>query len=99
MIIHIALYADDIVFYLSHKNVECLNDSLTLAATQFSRWCSYNKFTLNLGKTKIVIFNNSTHKIASEFRYKPNERLNFNCHIKMLKQQILKVICCFNMLI
>ena len=50
------LYADDTVLYHTGDNIEEIRDNLQEDLDQYSSWCSKNFLSLNVKKTKFVIF-------------------------------------------
>lgn len=52
------LYADDTVFYRGLVNVNSDVASMNAAANQFSYWCENNRLTINLQKSKVMLFSN-----------------------------------------
>ena len=71
------LYADDTIIYTSGKIHECtqrLNADLSL----FKKWCTKNKLTLNVKKTKYSIFGlkSQTRKIANHNLYIDNIKVD-----------------------
>ena len=85
----VLLFADDTTFQLSGKNIDelfsCLNEELTRA----SEWFKCNKLTLNISKTKYMIFraknmpldNSISLKIGNETL----ERYGEDCNTKSFK--------------
>ena len=50
------LYADDAALYTSNINVDIIEDTLQNDLLNFSYWCNQNKLTVNVKKTKYVIY-------------------------------------------
>lgn len=72
----IRLYADDTVFYISGKEYDRALLDLNTAASQFWNWCDYNKLTINLTKSKTLLFSNLGRQKHLELKNK----LNINIH-------------------
>ena len=60
------LFADDTSLFYSHKNkaegAKILNDELT----KIAEWLAANKLSLNVGKSKLLIFSNQRSKVNDE---------------------------------
>ena len=52
------LYADDTVLVSSNKNLTSLEVAITSAITNFNEWCKYNKLSINISKTRMMVFSN-----------------------------------------
>ena len=50
------LYADDTVLYMSGQEIEPITDNMCIDLAHFKDWCDCNKLTINIKKTKYVIF-------------------------------------------
>ena len=50
------LYADDTVVYLSGKDTNWVVDNLQCSINKFVNWCEVNQLTINIKKTKVMIF-------------------------------------------
>ena len=50
------LFADDTSVFMSHKDPNCLLDMLNLEMDKLSIWFKANKLSLNLNKTKFMVF-------------------------------------------
>ena len=50
------LFADDTNVFMSHKDPNCLLDMLNLETDKLSIWFKANKLSLNLNKTKFMVF-------------------------------------------
>ena len=51
------MFVDDTNLFLSHKNIDTLFDSMNIELANISTWFKSNKLTLNVGKTKWLLFN------------------------------------------
>ena len=58
------LYADDSVLMLSHKNVNILKSIMEMELSKLNIWLSSNQLSLNLSKTKFMLFTKSSQNIA-----------------------------------
>ena len=56
------LYADDTVIYQKHQNVSCAAQSLQDDLDRLVLWCDQNKLTINVKKTKAMVFTTSPRK-------------------------------------
>ena len=52
---HIMLYVDDTVIYVSAKNLLIACSLLKYGRSKLTRWCSINKLSINVKKTKCLI--------------------------------------------
>ena len=52
----ILLYADDTVIYFAHRQLDRLQQKLVDGLQKLWNWCSLNKLTINLSKTKYEMF-------------------------------------------
>ena len=52
------LFADDTSLFYSHKNVEEAVETMTQELANISEWLAANKLSLNVGKSKLLVFNN-----------------------------------------
>ena len=52
------LFADDTSFFYSHNNVNEATVIMTQELTNISEWLAANKLSLNVGKSKLLVFNN-----------------------------------------
>ena len=50
------LYADDTVVYINDVNVKLARQNLQISLNKLHLWCNKNKLTINIGKTKTMIF-------------------------------------------
>ena len=51
------MFVDDTNLFLSHKNIDTLFDSMNIELANISTWFKSNKLSLNVGKTKWLLFN------------------------------------------
>ena len=58
------LYADDSVMMLSHKNVNTLKSNMEMELSKLNIWLSSNQLSLNISKTKFMLFTKSTKNIT-----------------------------------
>ena len=58
----IQLYADDTVIYVSGKNTVDAISKVQPELDKFSKWCTENKLSLNVSKTKLMTFG-TRHKV------------------------------------
>ena len=49
------MYADDTTFYVMGKNINEINDKLTVDMCSISNWCKANKMVMNTNKTKTML--------------------------------------------
>ena len=57
-IFNFTLFADDTSLFYSHKNVEEAVITMTQELANISEWLAANKLSLNVGKSKLLVFNN-----------------------------------------
>ena len=50
------MFADDTNLFLSHKNIDTLFDSMNVELANVSKWFKSNKLSLNVHKTKWLLF-------------------------------------------
>ena len=62
------LYADDTVILNSHPDIDSLVDGLNLDLEYYNHWLLYNRLTLNLGKTKFILFKGHGQQINSKMK-------------------------------
>ena len=55
-ILHLILFADDTNIFFSHKNVDFIPNTLNDELPKLSDWCNANKLSVNLKKSKLVMF-------------------------------------------
>ena len=55
-LLFLILFADDTNIFMSHKDPNCLLDMLNLETDKLSIWFKANKLSLNLNKTKFMVF-------------------------------------------
>ena len=58
------LYGDDSVLMLSHKNVNTLRSNTEVELSKLNIWLSSNQLSLNISKTKFMLFTKRTKNIA-----------------------------------
>ena len=56
------LYADDTIIYTANKSQETSHKTLQEALTDLSDWCTTNKLTINVQKTKVLHFRGGRRK-------------------------------------
>lgn len=62
------LYADDVVLYASGKSIQEINEKLNKDMESIVNWCSVNKVSINVEKTKVMYFHKAhDSSIKSEF--------------------------------
>ena len=55
-LLNLILFADDTNVFMSHKDLNYLSDMLNLKMDKLSIWFKVNKLSLNLKKTKFMVF-------------------------------------------
>ena len=55
-LLNLTLFADDTNVFMSHKDLNYLLDMLNLEMNKLSIWFKANKLSLNLKKTKFMVF-------------------------------------------
>ena len=66
------LFADDAVMVLSHENVKVLQRNFNKEVNKMHHWFIANKLTLNLKKTKFMLFSNKKKNKKLERNFKIN---------------------------
>ena len=56
------LYADDTIIYTANKSQETSHKTIQKALTDLSDWCTTNKLTINIQKTKVLHFRGGRRK-------------------------------------
>ena len=56
------MYADDMNIFLHHKNINALYDIAQKELVLVTNWLSANKLTLNINKTKFIVFTSNKKK-------------------------------------
>ena len=69
------LYADDTVLYMSGSSLDILTDNMCSDLSKFKDWCDGNKLTINIKKTKYVIFG-----LKSQIKEIRHHNLHINNH-------------------
>lgn len=70
------LYADDTVCYRSGSNIASLNSIMSRAAIRFAEWCNLNKLTINLSKSKVMIFSNKRGNALKDLKHNIKIEIN-----------------------
>ena len=60
------LFADDSNLFISHRNIDTLVEMVNSELILVSNWFRVNKLSLNLNKTKYMLFSNSTSELPDE---------------------------------
>ena len=60
------LYADDSILTMSYKVVNCLQNIINCELPKINAWLKSNHQTLNIDKTKYLLFTKSKQKIAAQ---------------------------------
>ena len=100
------MYADDTVITFKCIHNAYLKNTINITITE--RWYIYNKFKININKTKILNFNSSKYininlqinksQITNIYEYKYLRiiidiiNLNFKNHIKSLNNKLFKIL-------
>ena len=82
-IIELILFADDTNIFLSHKDPIHLTNILNIEIEKLSNWFKSNKLSLNLTKTKIIVFKPRQRKLHHSFQL----RINGQC-IEQVKETV-----------
>jgi hypothetical protein len=61
-LISIILFADDTTISYSHKCLKTLNETIQLELDKISNWLNVNKLSINISKTKFIVFRSSKKK-------------------------------------
>lgn len=73
---NIGLYADDTVCYTGGYDIYDLNNTMNKAAKEFLNWCQLNRLTVNLNKSKVMIFSTKRVRQLNELKQQVNIKLN-----------------------
>lgn len=65
-----SLYADDTACYIRGTDYDSLNRELNISAKAFKGWCNQNRLTINLTKSKTMVFSNQPRKKANDLKKK-----------------------------
>ena len=76
---NIKLYADDTVIYQSDVNSQVAAEKLQSSINKFVHWCSVNQLTINIKKTKTMVF-------GSRHRVKKAGHVDIRIHNESLQQ-------------
>ena len=57
-VLNYVLFADDTKLFASHKNLDTLINILNKELNKVSNWFKVNKFSLNIKKTRFILFHN-----------------------------------------
>ena len=84
------LFADDTTFQLSSNNVYNLFTQANIELEKAAEWFKANKLTLNVSKTKYILFRNPTQKVnfanlSLRINGQNIERIGNDCNIKSFK--------------
>ena len=60
------LFADDTSLFFSHKNKKEAVKIINLELCKISQWLAANKLSLNVGKSKLLIFTNQKNKLKND---------------------------------
>ena len=69
-----AVFADDIILFYSHKNIDTLNKTVNQELKKIARWLCANTLTLNIKKTHFIIFKSRKRKLNQTVPIKINEQ-------------------------
>lgn len=58
-LLHCVLFADDTTFFISGENINQLIADVTAELSRIKQWFDVNKLSMNLSKTKYIIFSNN----------------------------------------
>jgi len=75
----VVLYADDTVLFVASKDIKEVENSLSKDLIAVNKWLYKNKLTLNVKKTKCMVFGSST-------KLNKTEKLNITCGNSILEQ-------------
>jgi len=68
-------YADDMAIYTHADTAEELESKLQLAVNKLTDWCTNNKMSIHVGKTKAMIFKTKYQKCTHQLQIKINQQL------------------------
>ena len=67
-ILQLILFADDTKIFLSHEDADCLANILNTELNKLSIWFRANKLSLNLKKTKFMVFKPSQKRKSHDIQ-------------------------------
>ena len=62
-----SIFADDVVIYISHKNLEHLTNKLQNGLNELSTWYNDNRLKINIDKTKVMLLKSSSSEKLNIF--------------------------------
>lgn len=65
-VFHKILFADDTSLFLSHKNLDSLQKLVNQELINVDKWFKCNKLSLNINKTKFVVFRSNRSRVKME---------------------------------
>uniref|UniRef100_A0A3B3IP09 Reverse transcriptase domain-containing protein n=1 Tax=Oryzias latipes TaxID=8090 RepID=A0A3B3IP09_ORYLA len=110
-LLQFVLFADDTNFFCSGDNLKTLAKSIEMEMIKLKMWFDYNKLSLNLTKTKFMVFGNKNRtevtlsidniKIeqVSEFKFLGvmlDDKLTWKSHIFYVKNKVAKSLFVLN---
>ena len=72
-LLQLILFADDTNVFLSHKDADCLANILNIELNKLSIWFRANKLSLNLKKTKFMVFKPSQKRKSHDIQLLIND--------------------------
>ena len=69
---HVILFADDTTIYMGHRNLNYLRWCLKQDISNINDWFLANRLTLNINKSRCVLFSKNRHKIALQLNLNVN---------------------------
>lgn len=100
------LFADDTNIFYSGNDLKGLNTQINHELTKIQRWLNANKLSINLSKTKYILFGKKGHKDQLDLQINGvviekvkehkvlgvimDERLDWNAHLNFIKNKIAR---------
>ncbi len=75
------MFADDTNLFFTNSDLTALNNIINTEPAKISKWFQINKLSLNLSKTKFIVFMTKSKKLVPELKVKID-----NTDIKQVKQ-------------
>ena len=86
----VTLYTDDSVLFLAHKNIDFLQKSLDPNLQKVDRWLKYNQLSVNVDKTKFLLFAKSNKTLDVFVKGSKLEQIKSIKHLAVLIDEKLK---------
>ena len=82
-ILDLTLFTDDTNVFFSHKNIDVIQKTLNYELPKLSDWCNANKLSVNLKKSKYMIFRPRLKRQTLDIKLEIN-----HCAIEWVKETV-----------